>query len=74
MGPNSSAAFTCREAFTGSINNLSSRFPGLQINAPPRLLTQSCNDISAELLPVYSDRIAWDFHPIPFSPTLQLGT
>lgn len=48
--------------------NRSSRFPGLRIHAPLRLLMQLHNGISAESLPVHSDRIARDSHPVLFYP------
>lgn len=48
-----------------------SRFPGLQISAFPDSFSYSFAaqwiDLRKETLPVNSDRIAQDFHLIPFS-------
>ena len=46
----------------------SSRFPGLRLTALPRLLMLPHNGMSAESLPVHSDRIARDSHPVLFYP------
>ena len=46
-----------------------SRFPDLRIGAGPRLLTDIAMT-SCGWLPVYSDRIVRDFHPIPFYPPM----
>lgn len=57
----------CKRAFIGS-NLLSfSRSPGLWILTKLHLLTFFMQWLAAALLLIYSDRIAQDFHLIPFS-------
>ena len=45
-----------------------SRFPGSQIVTWRSFSYDSHTMDSCALLPDYSDRLAWDLHPIPFSP------